>query len=126
MPARPHQAKRRFQRPPSAKRDANHNAIVDAFKDGGASVVDLAAVGSGVPDLLVGYRGVDFLCEVKDPENAAENRNRRDRLSRGQLDWCLEWRGRTVVVACSPTDAYAILREIEDEVGTSHDDASMA
>ena len=46
--------------------DANQPEIVDALRKVGASVQSLASVGSGVPDLLVGYRGAWFVMEVKD------------------------------------------------------------
>lgn len=49
----------------NARVDTNHKAIVDGLRDVGASVVSLAAIGRGVPDLLVGYRGVNYLLEVK-------------------------------------------------------------
>ena len=39
------------------KTDANHADIVDALRRVGASVVSLASVGNGVPDLLVGFNG---------------------------------------------------------------------
>ena len=38
----------------AAKRDANHAQIVKRFRDIGASVLDLGAVGKGCPDILVG------------------------------------------------------------------------
>lgn len=34
----------------------------------GCVVIDLSEVGAGVPDLLVGYRGVNYLFEVKRPD----------------------------------------------------------
>lgn len=49
----------------NARVDTNHKQIVSGLRDVGASVVSLAAIGRGVPDLLVGYRGVNYLLEVK-------------------------------------------------------------
>lgn len=40
----------------AARTDANQTAIVEALRKCGASVQSLAAVGKGVPDLLVGLR----------------------------------------------------------------------
>lgn len=48
------------------KIDANHSAIVKALRQIGASVQSLASVGSGCPDLLVGFRGENIILEVKD------------------------------------------------------------
>lgn len=45
--------------------DANQNVIVDALRAVGCTVKSLAAVGLGFPDLIVGYRGQNFLLEIK-------------------------------------------------------------
>jgi hypothetical protein len=53
----------------AAKRDANHAEVVDALRASGCGVVDLAAVGAGVPDLLVcapTWPHTTSLVEVKD------------------------------------------------------------
>ena len=50
----------------AARIDKNHDDIVQALRAVGATVQSLAAVGSGVPDLLVGFRKQTFLVEVKD------------------------------------------------------------
>lgn len=50
----------------AAKRDANHPEIVAALRGIGVFVVDLGAVGDGIPDLLCGWRGAWKLVEVKD------------------------------------------------------------
>jgi Holliday junction resolvase len=47
------------------KVDLNHREIVAALRDVGASVYSLSTVGGGVPDLLVGYKGVNYLLEIK-------------------------------------------------------------
>ena len=49
----------------SAKRDANEAAIVKSLEFIGATVTKLSQ--KGAPDLLVRYRGVWFLVEVKAP-----------------------------------------------------------
>jgi len=49
------------------KRDGNQAEIVEALRKVGASVLDLADVGRGCPDLLVGYAGREWLVEVKTP-----------------------------------------------------------
>ncbi len=45
--------------------DSNHTEIVNALRRCGYSVVSLASVGGGVPDLLVGVRGKNLLIEIK-------------------------------------------------------------
>jgi hypothetical protein len=49
--------------------DANQAGIVaDLRLIPGCQVLTLAEVGSGCPDLLVGYRGFNFLFELKNPD----------------------------------------------------------
>lgn len=50
------------------KRDANHRHIVEALERIGCFVVDLASVGSGVPDLLVIRQGRVEFVEIKNPK----------------------------------------------------------
>lgn len=73
----------------SARVDRNQTEIVEALRAIGASVQSLAPVGKGVPDLLVGYRGVNFLIEVKGKNGV---------LTAPQVTWHAEWRGVVYVV----------------------------
>lgn len=82
------------RRRPVANRDANHGEIVAALRAVGCTIVDLAAVGGGVPDLLVGYRGVNLLVEVKDGSRVPSER----RLRPSQLEFRDEWRGQWAMV----------------------------
>lgn len=81
----------------AAKRDTNERLIVDALTSVGASVQPLSD--KGVPDLLVGWRGQNFLMEVKTP---------RGKLTDDQIDWHDSWRGEVHVVR-SVDDALKIL-----------------
>ena len=85
----------------AAKIDANHHEIVDALRRVGATVQSLAAVGCGVPDLLVGYCGRTYLLEVKDGSKPPSAR----KLTQDQIDWHAEWRGGDVYVVTSVTEA---------------------
>jgi hypothetical protein len=49
----------------AARVDANHAAIVAAYRQFGYLVLSLAGLGDGVPDLLVSRRGQLQLVEVK-------------------------------------------------------------
>jgi hypothetical protein len=57
-----------------AKVDANHTDIVTALRSVGAGVQSLAMVGDGCPDLLVAFRGVWYLLEVKDGSKPPSHR----------------------------------------------------
>ena len=58
--------------------DGNQAEVVAALQAYGASVQSLAGVGKGCPDLLVGFRGVTYLLEVKDENSDIESRDRRN------------------------------------------------
>lgn len=85
----------------AAKIDANHHEIVDALRAVGASVQSLAAVGCGVPDLLVGYQGQTRLMEVKDGSKPPSAR----KLTKDQQDWHRDWRGADVYIVTCVDDA---------------------
>jgi len=52
----------------AARTDTNHTTIVAAFRKLGCSVLSLASLGRGVPDLLVSLGGITWLVEVKMPK----------------------------------------------------------
>ena len=78
----------------AARVDDNHAEIIRALLAVGATVVDTSAVGAGCPDLLVGYRGVNFLIEIKDGAKPKSARQ----LTQAQESWFALWRGRAAVV----------------------------
>lgn len=50
-----------------AKRtDDNHKSIVKELRKCGAAVQSIAAIGKGTPDILVAFRGVWYVAEIKD------------------------------------------------------------
>lgn len=74
--------------------DGNQHAIVDALQRVGASVQSLASVGDGCVDLLVGYRRLNFLLELKDPSKPPSKR----KLTPAQEEWHARWRGQRAIV----------------------------
>jgi hypothetical protein len=73
----------------AAKVDANQTEIVDAFRKLGCSVQSLAALGNGVPDIMVSLGGITWLVEIKagkSKENAL------------QTAWAASWLGCRAVV----------------------------
>jgi len=84
--------------------DANQPEIVKALRAVGASVQSLADMGRGVPDLLVGWRGLNLLFEVKDGAKPPSAR----RLTPDEERWHRGWRGQVVVVE-DPRSALAAL-----------------
>lgn len=89
----------------NAKVDSNHKEIVDALRKAGYSVVSLARIGGGCPDLLIGRAGKNYLLEVKD---------RLGKLNDTQKVWHTAWRGQVEVVH-SAEEAFQVLTVTEDD-----------
>jgi Holliday junction resolvase len=75
-------------------------AVVAALRAAGMSVVSLAAVGNGCPDLVVGWRGRNVLLEIKDGSKPPSAR----KLTPDEAKFHNEWMG-YVVIAESPLEA---------------------
>jgi len=88
----------------AAKVDENQREVVKALRKAGATVQHLHAVGAGCPDLLVGFRGINYLIEVKDGKKPPSAR----KLTDDQVIWHRDWRGNAHVVK-SVTEALAVL-----------------
>jgi hypothetical protein len=83
-----------------ASLDANHNEIVAALRQVGATVVDLAKVGKGCPDILVGFRGKTYLMEIK---------TKTGYVRATQEQFFRSWNGGYIAVVRSVDDAYNVL-----------------
>jgi hypothetical protein len=82
--------------------------VVQALRQLGCTVQDLAAVGDGCPDILVGFRGRNLCLEIKDGAKPSSART----LTPEQVVWHHEWRGQVVVVA-SREEAIRAVTEVE-------------
>lgn len=81
-----------------ARVDDNQTLIVQTLRQYGASVQPLHTVGKGCPDLLVGFKGVNFLIEIKDGLKIPSKR----RLTPDQQNWHELWAGQvTIVTNCA-------------------------
>lgn len=88
----------------NAARDANEPEIVEALRKVGATVERL----DKPLDLLVGYRGVNLIMEVKlplGPRGGSKDRN----LTSAQKRFTDQWRGQWVVVR-SAEEAIQVLK----------------
>ena len=86
------------------KVDVNQMEIVATLRKIGATVQSLATVGNGCPDLLVGFRGRNYLMEIKDVEKVPSAQE----LTPHQVKWHLEWCGELYIVR-SIDDAIKVL-----------------
>jgi len=78
----------------AAKVDANQPEIVKALRRVGASVTPTHTAGEGFPDLAVGFRGANYLIEVKDGSKPPSAR----KLTPPQQEWHVTWGGQVAVV----------------------------
>jgi hypothetical protein len=86
--------------------DSNQLLIVAALRAAGASVAILAGVGGGVPDLLIGWQGKNYLLEVKNLEG------RGDRFTPAELEFMEAWRGQ-MAIAHNPEQAMEVFEKSE-------------
>jgi hypothetical protein len=77
-----------------ARIDRNQPEIVAALRKHGASVAVLSGCGGGIPDLVVGFRGGNWLFEVKDEFAKPSDR----RLTPDQLIFHELWAGQIAIV----------------------------
>ena len=78
----------------AARVDENQSEIVQGLLYMGATVQLLHAVGQGCPDILVGFRGKNYLIEIKNPEKPKGDQ----RLTKDQEQWHSLWSGQKAIV----------------------------
>lgn len=96
----------------AAKVDANQPAIVAALRKMGATVQPLHSVGQGCPDILVGWKSLNLLLEIKDGDKPPSHR----KLTTDQMIWHRDWRGSVYVVE-SVGQAVALLIALGERDG---------
>ncbi len=87
-----------------ARVDANQSGIVRFLRDKGVIVRHTHMVGTGFPDIVCGYKGINFLFEIKDsdkPESAKK-------LTPAEIIFHYEWQGQKAIVETGP-QAWAII-----------------
>ena len=95
-----------------AKRvDDNHREVVDEFRATmkEATLFDLSGAGGGITDCIVGWRGMNFLFEIKDPSKSPSRR----KLTPAQIKFHGEWQGQKSVVLSAAEMCAEIAREMQ-------------
>jgi hypothetical protein len=88
--------------------DANQAEIVAGLLYLGATVQHLHAVGHGCPDILVGFKGVNYLIEIKDGNKPPSAR----KLTPDQERWHILWSGQKAI-ATSAEEAVKIINGVQ-------------
>lgn len=90
----------------AGRTDANQREIVDALRKAGASVHVTSSLGGGFPDLVVGFRGKNYLMEIKRPKPGEPL------LTEDETAFLEAWEGQAYVVT-SVRQALAMLGAIK-------------
>jgi Holliday junction resolvase len=97
--------------------DANQAELVALYRKLGCSVVSLASVGAGVPDLLIGCNSITDLAEVKDGSKSPSAQ----KLTPDQVQWHDEWKGSVRVINC-PEDVIQHVAQLRGQRRISRND----
>ena len=97
----------KVSRPPTFARriDGNARLVIDCLRVNGVSVQSVHASNSGVPDLLCGFMGRNYLVEVK-PESRSKAANA-PRAS--QVAWAAAWRGSKPFVVHNAAESFELV-----------------
>ncbi len=75
--------------------DRNHAEIINALrKIPNLSVFSTHEVGKGFPDIVVGYKGVNYLIEIKDGKKSPSAR----KLTDSEIEFHLNWKGQCAII----------------------------
>ena len=89
--------------------DANQSEVMgDLRKYPGISVRSLHTLGDGIPDLIVGFRGSNYLFELKDPEKPPSKR----KLTEDEIKFFDSWNGQVEKVET--------VKDILEAIGYDH------
>jgi hypothetical protein len=77
--------------------DANHKEIIDAIRKIPAlSVFSTHTIGKGFPDIVIGYKGINYLVEIKD---GAKTKSQK-KLTDDEIRFHQSWFGQIIVCEC--------------------------
>jgi hypothetical protein len=90
----------------AAKVDDNQKEIVSALRRFGASILIVSQL-KNCFDILVGYKGVNYIMEIKDGKKPPSQR----KLSDGEINFKNKWKGGDYYIVCSIEDAINVLNK---------------
>jgi hypothetical protein len=75
--------------------DRNHSEIINALrKIPNLSVFSTHETGKGFPDIVVGYKGINYLIEIKDGKKSPSAR----KLTDAEIEFHLNWKGQCAII----------------------------
>ena len=75
--------------------DANHKELIDLIRQiPAASVFSTHEIGKGFPDIVVGYKGLNYIFEIKDGKKSPSQK----KLTKAELKFHSIWTGQVNVV----------------------------
>lgn len=89
--------------------DKNQTEIVNALRGIGATVQPIHTVGRGCPDLIVGFKGENYLLEVKNGSKS--------KLTPDELEWHRLWNGSVFQVHDVTEAIYKVTMGFKPETG---------
>jgi hypothetical protein len=92
----------------AARKDDNQDEIVFALRGIGATVAITHQLGGGFVDIVVGFRGKNYLIEIKDGNKPPSRR----KLTKDEADFHWDWQGQ-IDIAENAEDAFRIIGAIE-------------
>ena len=88
----------------NARVDSNQKEIVEALRKAGASVLIVSML-KNCFDILVGFKGVNFIMEIKDGSKPPSQR----KLTEGEAKFKESWRGGPYYIVYSIEEALKII-----------------
>jgi len=79
------------------RRDGNQAEFCEDMHTIGATAVDLSSIGGGCPDVLVGWYAINWLFELKNPDQPPSKRRPR----KTQVEFKHNWKGQYLLVETS-------------------------
>jgi len=75
--------------------DANHKSIIDLCRQiPNISVFSTHTIGKGFPDIVVGYKGKNYLFEIKDNKKTASQK----KLTPDEVKFHSSWHGQVLII----------------------------
>jgi len=78
----------------AARTDGNHAKLIKQMRQIGMSVHSTHAVHDGFPDVVCGYKGINYLFEIKDPLQPPSKR----KLTPDEIKFHDNWKGSSHVI----------------------------